>query len=494
MLSIGNCGFVPNRLYAGHLLNPLHRDLVLTTHLKAIALCSARVLIVLAVSTNIYPLSVRGLIHLDLVFFVPVVQPSNPPPGLTNPQPPTRHQNRLPTPVWVDQLSFFLSGFTPSMAELLVSGFTFGFPIHYEGDTNLVSALQNPEVVDLKTKKELVSGRWAGPFAVPPFSTFRVSPLGVVPKKTPGDFRLIHHLSHPAGSSVNNSIHADFSSVHYSTITDAIRHIRAVGVGCFLCKTDIKNAFRIVPVHPNDYNLLGMKWCDKYYFDKCMPMGCSSSCRTFEIFSSALEWVAQTKLNINHIIHILDDFLIIAPSHEICHRQLNLFVDFCTNVGVPIAPEKTCGPATTLSFAGIELDTLRSEARLPADKILKCKDLISDFLTRKKVSLREVQSLTGLLNFACSVIQPGRAFLRRLIDLTISIWLPYHFICLKREVKADLQVWLEFLEEYNGKSFSLEDVCYTSERLNLYTDASLGSLGFGAIFQNHWCYGSSAHS
>ena len=65
-----------------------------------------------------------------------------------------------------------------------------------------------------------------------------------------------------------------------------------------------------------------------------------------------------------------------------------------------MAPEKTCGPATTLSFAGIELDSICSEARLPLDKIYKCTNLISSLLARKKVSLRELQSLTGLLNFA----------------------------------------------------------------------------------------------
>ena len=35
----------------------------------------------------------------------------------------------------------------------------------------------------------------------------------------------------------------------------------------------------------------------------------------------------------------------------------------------------------------------------------------------------------------------------------------------------------------------MEDFWHTSDLLNLYTDAS-GSLGFGALFQNHWCYGS----
>ena len=81
-----------------------------------------------------------------------------------------------------------------------------------------------------------------------------------------------------------------------------------------------------------------------------------------------------------------------SPSRDLCQRQLNLFVDLCGHLGVPKAPEKTCGPATTLSFAGIELDTIQIDARLAAEKISKCKDLIADFLKRKKVTLREVQS------------------------------------------------------------------------------------------------------
>ena len=141
-----------------------------------------------------------------------------------------------------------------------------------------------------------------------------------------------------------------------------------------------------------------------------------------------MEWIAQNKLRISRIIHLLDDFLIIAQSQSLCQDQLHLFVHMCSYLGIPIAPEKTFGPATTLSFAGIELDTVSFEARLPLDKINRCLSLISDFLTRKKVTLKEIQSLTGMLNFACSVVVPGRAFLRRLIDLTVGIHSPYHFV------------------------------------------------------------------
>ena len=141
-----------------------------------------------------------------------------------------------------------------------------------------------------------------------------------------------------------------------------------------------KNAFRIIPISPDDYNLLGMQWRGLYYYDRCMPMGCSSSCLTFETFSTAVEWIARQRLSIAHILHLLDDFLIVASSATLCQAQLDLFLNLCSYLGIPMAPEKTCGPATTLSFAGIELDSILSEARLPLDKIDKSRNLISAFV------------------------------------------------------------------------------------------------------------------
>ena len=443
------------------------------------------------VPLSIYVISVKVHTQSVGVIFVAKVDPLQTDPCL--PSPNLKNCN-LPTPVIVERLEFFLSGYTYSIAVFLSSGFREGFPLHYEGDpassdaNNLISATDNPDVVDAKISKELKAGRLAGPFRTRPFYPFRISPLGVVPKKTPGEFRLIHHLSYPRGSSVNDGISPDHTSVSYATISDAIRHIKAAGRGCFLAKTDVKNAFRIIPIRPLDYNLLGMRWRNLYYYDRCMPMGCSSSCKTFETLSTAMEWIAQNKLRINHIIHLLDDFLIISKSQSLCQEQLHLFLDLCSYLGIPMAPEKTCGPTTTLSFAGIELDSVAFEARLPLDKIDKCLGMIANFLTRKKVTLKEIQSLTGLLNFACSVVVPGRAFLRRLIDLTVGVQSSYHYVRINREVKADLQLWQSFLTGFNGRSFFLEDFWDSSDKLELYTDAA-GSLGFGAVFGRKWCYG-----
>ena len=239
-----------------------------------------------------------------------------------------------------------------------------------------LSVQQNPEIVSAKISEELAAGRLAGPFDTPPFPNFRVSALGVVPKKDPGEYRLIHHLSFPRGASVNDGISTEDASVQYARVDDVVAMIKHLGQGCFLAKADIKSAFRIIPILPTDYDLLGIFWQGKYYYDRVMPMGCASSCRTFEIFSTAIEWVAKKHLSMPHLIHILDDYLMAAPTFHQCHINLDRFLFLCAYLGVPMAPEKTVDPETVLAFAGIELDTLRMEARLPPDKTAKCQTLI----------------------------------------------------------------------------------------------------------------------
>ena len=87
----------------------------------------------------------------------------------------------------------------------MYNGFKLGFSLHYEGpiqsydSKNLKPALENSDIVQQKIQKEIEAGRVEGPFESPPFDNFRVSPLGLVSKKEPGEFRLIHHLSYPRG-------------------------------------------------------------------------------------------------------------------------------------------------------------------------------------------------------------------------------------------------------------------------------------------------------
>lgn len=148
--------------------------------------------------------------------------------------------------------------------------------------------------------------------------------------------------------------------------------------------------------------------------------------------------------------------------------------------------KKTVLPTTILIFVWNRnwLRTNGKKKRLANDKLDKIRDLLSEFLNRRKVTLKELQSLIGFLNFACSVVAPGRTFRRRLIDLTIGVKHPNHKKRLNKEVKRDLQAWSLFIQYLNGKSGFLPDKWTNWASLDLFSDASYTD--FGAYFGNGW--------
>ena len=236
--------------------------------------------------------------------------------------------------------------------------------------TNLRSASENFEILLQKIQKEKNAGRVAGPFRKPPFQNFICSPLGLVPKKNEGEIRTIHHLSYPKGSSVNDGIPSEHKTVQYQSIDDAVKHMIKYGKGCYFSKTAIEHAYKIVPVHPSSYHLLGFSINSTYYYDKTLPMGLSYSCNLFEQFSTALHWIAMNKLGIHDCVHVLDDFLFVAPAPiGLCMADLAKFLEVAKTLGIPIKDEKTVPPTTCIIFLGLELDSLQMEIRLPEEKL-----------------------------------------------------------------------------------------------------------------------------
>lgn len=381
-------------------------------------------------------------------------------------------------------------------AKFLLEGFQFGFRIPFIGSRqgrqakNHNSALRQPQVVLQKLTEEVRAGRVAGPFPTPPVPNLVVSPIGLVPKSSPGEFRLIFDLSFPKDSSVNSGIPEEFASVQYTPFDAVTELVKHEGQGSYLVKVDIKSAFRLLPISPEDFSLLGMHFAGKYFVDKCLPFGLSVSCALFESFSRFLEWCLRKTADSEQIIHYLDDFCGCARSKENATLLLATILSTFAELGVPVATEKVEGPATTIKYLGLEVNTTTMQVRIPADKLSDLKQLISAFLDKhnKKVSLREMQSLIGKLAFACRAVVPGRAFCRRLIDSTIGVRQPHHKIRISAAIREDLLVWDHFLDCFNGTTIILEDQWQDNSMLNLYTDAA-GGLGFGAFFQGHWTYG-----
>ena len=335
--------------------------------------------------------------------------------------------------------------------------------------------------------EETKLGRVAGPFEHMPFENLIVSPIGLVPKSSPGEYRLIFDLSYPDGFSINSGIAKEDSSVSYTRFDEVVHMVQHEGKGAYLIKVDIKSAFRLLPIHPHDFPLLGMEYQGNFFVDKCLPFGLSLSCALFEKFSSFLEWHIRQVTGSNLMIHYLDDFCGCERDKEKATSVLSQTLSAFSQLGVPVAPEKVEGPVTCIKFLGLDVDTVAMQVRIPDDKLKDLKTLIDKVIEKehKKITLKELQSLIGKLNFACKAIVPGRAFCRRLIDSTIGIKKAHHRVRVSHCMVEDLRIKQSFLRNHNGASMMLEE---KGRILDLYTDAS-GGIGFGAYFDGHWTLG-----
>lgn len=381
--------------------------------------------------------------------------------------------------------------------QFLVRGLREGFRLGYQATRsrlhtakrNMPSAYEHPEVIDAYLSSECLLGRVLGPFTQPPPCPLHINRFGVIPKRAqPGKWRLIVDLSFPDGASVNEGIPPDLCSLRYPSLEVAIQQILQMGQGARLSKLDIKDAYRIVPVHPDDWPLLGMQWKGCFYLDTRLPFGLRSAPKLFTALADAVQWLIRDK-GVEFCIHYLDDYLFVETP-QVEARALSIATQVLSDLGIPMAPEKVEGPATTLVFLGIELDSQSMTARLPADKLQRLKAMVSGWRDRKSCTKRELLSLVGTLQHATTIIRSGRVFLRRMIDLASSVSELHHFVRLNCQFRSDLQWWRVALPRWNGLSF-LRPAYTCIPDITIYSDAS-GSWGFGAwsMPSYRWLHGS----
>ena len=291
-------------------------------------------------------------------------------------------------------------------------------------------------------------------------------------------------LSSMHGHSVNDGIVKEMCSLHYPSIDDATTKITTLGKGAMLAKMDIRQAYRNIPVAPDDKHLLGLQWNDQIYIDQVLPFGNSSASIIFSAIADALLWI-MLKEGVSWGIHYIDDFLTMGvPNSQECLQNTQIMQSVCDEAGLPMEPSKSVGPTTLLVFLGILIDTVEGELRLPQDKLSQLQATISQWRDRKACRKRELLSLIGSLLHTCKVVRSGRTFFRRLIDLSTKATRLDHFICLNAEAHADLEWWYQFIGPWNGVSL-LSSLSRQTPMATVYSDA-LGTWGCGAIYQECW--------
>ena len=377
--------------------------------------------------------------------------------------------------------------------KFLTSCFTDGFPIPI---SQLPSAsffaperklsLEHREILKAKIEEEISLGRIRGPFLSPPFSLFISTPMFLVPKPTPGAFRIIHDLTCKGAIDAPNQLIMDeFASVQYATFDAALDLVADIGPGAYMGKQDVKDAFKVLPIKPSDYYLLGFSFDNQFYFETTLPFGCRCSCLYFETFSSFIlfEWNRRSSSLL--ATKYLDDFFCTSKTFDGVLEDWRVLESFAEEIGLPLAVEKKLGPTTCITYLGLEIDSCQGVVRIPEDKTDKINILIKQILSQERISKKTLQRLLGHLNFACRAVPMARPFLRRMFSFLSIFTDSQQRHRLGFEFRQDLVMWKTFFDNGFGPFKIFNRQFITSSTLDLYTDACK-SYGCAAVLGNRW--------
>ena len=367
----------------------------------------------------------------------------------------------------------------------------FGARIGYEGELSTITIHQNsstafefPEVVTTEIQAELTKHRrrlYTSYNQLPRF--FTASPLGLT-DKSDGTKRCIHHLSYSENSShsVNGGIPELYGTITYSTVSDAIMAIQSFGIQCQLVKHDFESAFRHIPVSPIDSQLLGLHWQNIYYEEQFLPFGLRTAPYLFNLFADIFHWILEDQLQGRRlpakIVHYLDDFLIILPSTADLISYSKIFNKLAEEVGLAIKESKN-EEGTVASFGEIEIDTEKMIIRLPTKKLLKARQLVQTTMNQTSLLLRELQQITGYLNFVATVVPLGRTFLRRLYNMQLHFPTERKHFRRRISIEAykDLRWWSRVLARAPEQSIQKQ----TRSTISMWSDAA-GTKGLRAFY------------
>jgi hypothetical protein len=161
----------------------------------------------------------------------------------------------------------------------------------------------------------------------------------------------------------------------------------------------------------------------------------------------------QCLLPTYYINHYLDDFIAITQSPSISDPVGSfdeVYNEVTNYLRIPRSTKKD-EQGTCVTVLGIQVDSTAMEARLPPEKLCRATLDAAAALNALSLSLKQTESLTGLLAFCSRVVRLGRTRLQSLY--TFQAAFPYRRSARRRipyEVRDDLEWWRDPLSLFNG--------------------------------------------
>ena len=296
-------------------------------------------------------------------------------------------------------------------------------------------------------------------------ATLRIQPLHVIIKagKKP---RLVIDLSR------NLNDHLEYEYFNYSSVDDAVE---ASHPGCWYGKLDLSNCFLSFPLHPSVRKYFCFRFEGALYQFIHMPFGLSTAPRVCTQLLSVVNF-ALAELGIRDIRY-LDDFFLIGASEEDMARHLLLAQSAIRQFGLVVNPDKTEGPAQSLSFLGVQLDSVSQTVSCTPARVEELTSLLRSLLRQRVITRGHAASLIGKLSFAAQVLPGARPFMRRMLDALHQCKSRRHSTPVRIDpgFRDDVRFWAQQLHHWNGRQQ------WRSSRAAPFvfaSDASLSGFGF----------------
>jgi hypothetical protein len=398
---------------------------------------------------------------------------------------------KLASPVRLDRLLYLLRDHpNKPLVEWLRQVFTEGCRLGVgkerqpQHSKNLPSLDTDPEATAEFLKEQVERGFLIGPLSENPHPLSVISPAGFVPKPGSRVGRLINHLSFPRGASINDAIEPDDFRTHYEGLGTLLRWVRHLGKGSIWWSFDIRDAYKLIPVHPVDRLWQVLCIQGKYYVMPVLNFGGRSSPAIFDTFAHALNWILVHH-GVPVSIHYLDDFNQGCPAsgRDLATHWFHLTMSILDFLGIPVKQEKTQPPpARPLKALGVTIDTMMMSVSLPEEKCHSMVQQLMSMHNRDWIFIDEVRSLIGRLLWFAQVLPLGRLYTQALIGKLKGQ--PRRHCYLSSRIRADFDWWIVILSRWSGTRLLEDKFWQDAAMVGLVCDAS--STGGGFKFENLW--------
>lgn len=352
------------------------------------------------------------------------------------------------------------------------------------------------EFVSSYAVEEEQAGRYSPPFGSSLLPGMVCMPLYAVPKPRSDKLRLVN--DHSAGAhALNCGISKCDVGMRQDNMQDFGRnllHVRQeVGdIPLWLFKSDVSNAYRILPMHPLWQIKQVVKINGVYRIDRCCCFGCRGSPDLWCTFMSLVLWIAVNVKRIELLLAYMDDAFSHDQQHQLVwyapysaffpSKQVRLLL-LWDDLGIPHKQSKQVF-GRSLTIIGFHVDADAMTISLPDDSRLALIDNIRSFVhdaPGRKRKLKEWQRLLGWCNWALNVQPLLRPALQSSWDKLRGKQYPNASIYLNKPVVDDL-LWFAEMFAHSQGVYILKARAWSPQQcdLEILCDACLHGMGF-------WC-------